>query len=49
MNAHVQALSDLPADVSPVARRLEELRRDWAAGQRRLESLDAERQQAMRG
>jgi prefoldin subunit 5 len=44
MNAHVQGLSDLPADASPVARRLEELRRDWTAGQRRLESLDAERQ-----
>lgn len=45
MNAHVQALRDASAaDRSPVARRLEELRQDWTTGQRRLESLDAERQ-----
>ena len=44
MNAHVQTPSDLPADASPAAKRLEELRRDWTAGQRRLESLDTERQ-----
>jgi hypothetical protein len=45
MNAHLQAPSELPAtDASAVARRLEELRLDWTAGQRRLESLETERQ-----
>lgn len=45
MNADVHALREGTAgDVSPVVKRLEELRQDWTTGQRRLESLDAERQ-----
>ena len=45
MNAQVQAIREVPAgDASSLAKRLEELRQDWTTGQRRLESLDAERQ-----
>jgi predicted nuclease with TOPRIM domain len=44
MIAQVQQIRNEPAaEPSPLVRRLEELRRDYAAGQRRLEGLDTER------
>jgi predicted nuclease with TOPRIM domain len=45
MNVHAQTPPQASmVEVPTVAKRLDELRSDWTAGQRRLESLDDERQ-----